>query len=79
MENDILEIANEMQSNAKAEAQAVIDYDNTIKKIMESSLNEEMRKLLISGLREIIADELNHNSKLQNFYIILTEIEPNKN
>jgi len=78
MENDILEIANEMQCNAKAEAQAVIDYNNTIKKIMESSLNEKTRNILINGINEIIADELNHNRKLQGYFTLLTSIEPKK-
>jgi len=78
MENDILEIANEMQGNAKAEAQAVIDYNNTIKKIMEGSLNEKTRNILINGINEIIADELNHNMKLQGYFTLLTSIEPKK-
>ena len=76
MENDIIEIANEMLANEKAEAQAIIDYGITIKRIIESSLDNDIKKILIDTLEEIIADELNHQKKLNELYVNLTEIQP---
>ena len=76
MENDIIEIANEMLANEKAEAQAIIDYGITIKKIIYSSLDNDVKKISINTLEEIIADELNHQKKLNELYVNLTEIQP---
>ena len=76
---DILEIAKEMEFNEKAEAQAVLDYTETINKVMASDIEEETKSVVIENIREIIADELNHQMKLGELYVLLTGIEPNKN
>lgn len=76
---DILEIAKETELNEKAEAQAVVDYTEMLNKIMSSEIEEEVKSVAIETIREIIADELNHQMKLGELYVLLTGIEPNKN
>lgn len=78
MNEDILEIANQCQFNAKAEAQAIFDYDIMIMKITKSSLEEKIKKLLIASVKELISDELNHAETLAELYTMLTDIEANK-
>ena len=79
MEQEILELAKETQFNAKAEAQAVFDYSEMLKKIMASEIEEQVKNVLIETINELISDELNHQMKLGELYVLLTGIEPNKN
>lgn len=74
-----LEIAKEIEFNAKAEAQAVLDYTELLNKIAESELDEFDKSELKGQISEIIADELNHQAKLMGIYTALTDIEMNEN
>ena len=76
---DILDVANEMQINIVAEADAIHKYDNALKVIDESELDQETKIETINKISEIISDELNHIEKLKEIYVSLTGIEPNKN
>lgn len=71
-----LEIAKLLQTNLKEEAQAVIDYTDFIKNVIESELDEAGKDQIISTIEEIVADELNHQMKLGQLYVALTGIEP---
>lgn len=75
---DILEIAKETELNEGAEAQAVVDYTEMLNKIMESEIDKETKTIAIETIKEIISDELNHQMKLGELYVLLTGIEPNK-
>lgn len=74
-----LELAKLTQFNEKAEAQAVLDYTEMLKVTLMSSLEEADKKIIEETLKELIADELNHQEKLKMLYSMLTGIEPNKN
>lgn len=76
--NDILDIAKEVEFNEKAEAQAVYDYTELMKKVLSSDLEEDAKQEVISSISEIVSDELNHQMKLGQLYVLLTGIEPNK-
>lgn len=70
---EIYEIAKEIQFNAKAEAQAIYDYTELLKRINEVEIKEKNE--IISSIEELIADELNHETKLHQIYSFLTGIE----
>lgn len=72
-----LEIAKLTQFNEKAEAQAVEDYTEMIKRVLESDLEEGKKSVLVDTISELISDELNHQMKLGELYVMLTGIEPN--
>lgn len=76
---EILEIAKEVEFNAKAEAQAILDYTELLKKVGETEFEENDKAVIINTISEIIADELNHQEKLHSLYTALTGIEANKN
>lgn len=73
-----LELAKLIQFNEKSEAQAVLDYTEMLKVTLMSSLEEADKKIIEETLKELIADELNHQEKLKMLYTMLTGIEPNK-
>lgn len=73
-----LELAKLTQFNEKAEAQAVLDYTEMLKVTLMSSLEEADKKIIEETLKELIADELNHQEKLKMLYSMLTDIVPNK-
>lgn len=73
-----LELAKLTQFNEKAEAQAVLDYTEMLKVTLISHLEEADKKIIEETLKELIADELNHQEKLKMLYTMLTGIEPNK-
>lgn len=77
MENEI-EIAQIVQINAEAEAKAVRNYTEMLQKVNSSVIMIEQKELIIETIKELIADELNHESKLQELYVYLTNIEPKK-
>jgi len=77
--NDIYEIAKLMEFNSQSEAKAVLDYTEMLKVTLMSSLEEADKKIIEETLKELIADELNHQEKLKMLYTMLTGIEPNKN
>ncbi len=72
------EIAEKLQFNQKAEAQAILDYTRLIAEINNSEIEEPDRAAFISTISELISDELNHQEKLFELYVALSGIEPNK-
>ena len=76
--SDILEIAKVIQYNAKSEAQAIEDYTELLKMSEESNLDEADKSYVRAVIEEIIADELNHQQRLQALYSALTEIQAKK-
>lgn len=75
---NVLEIAKLCQFNEKAEAQAVEDYTEMIKQVLASEIEEEQKETIVNTISELISDELNHQMKLGELYVMLTGIEPNK-
>lgn len=73
-----LEIAKLCQFNKKAEAQAVEDYTEMIKQVLASDIEETQKEKIVNTISELISDELNHQMKLGELYVMLTGIEPNK-
>lgn len=76
--SDILKIAKDIQYNAKSEAQAIEDYTELLKMSEESNLDEADKSYVRAVIEEIIADELNHQQRLQALYSALTEIQAKK-
>lgn len=75
-----LDIAKLTQFNEKAEAQAVEDYTEMIKQVIEcEELDDTEKEEVVGKITELIADELNHQQVLQELYVYLTDIEPNQN
>lgn len=75
-----LGIASLTQFNMKAEAQAVDDYTAMINEVMAcEDLEETEKQEIIAQIDELVADELNHQQVLQELYVYITNIEPNKN
>ena len=74
-----LEIAKSIQFNLKAEAQAIEDYTTLINEVLASEIEEEIKQNTIDNISEIISDELNHQMKLGQLYVYLTNIEQNNN
>ena len=71
-------IAQLLQENNKDEAEAIANYTELLTVIPEFELEEDLSQELMEAITEIIADELNHQQVLNELYIKLTEIEPNK-
>ena len=71
-------IAQLLQENNKDEAEAISNYTELLAIIPEFELEEDLSQELMEAITEIIADELNHQQVLNELYIKLTEIEPNK-
>jgi len=76
---NVLDIAKLCQFNEKAEAQAVEDYTEMIKQVLASEIDEEQKETIVNTISELVSDELNHQMKLGELYVMLTGIEPNKN
>ena len=72
------DIAEKLQFNQKAEAQAILDYTRLIAEINNSEMEEPDRTAFISTISELISDELNHQERLFELYVALSGIEPNK-
>ena len=75
---NVLDIAKLCQFNEKAEAQAVEDYTEMIKQVLASEIDEEQKETIVNTISELVSDELNHQMKLGELYVMLTGIEPNK-
>lgn len=76
--NDSYEIAKLIQENNEDEAEAIAGYSELLNKVLASSIEDREKAEISSNIREIIADELNHQKRLQELYSMLTLIEPNK-
>lgn len=74
----IFEISKGVEFNEKAEAQAVYDYSEFLRSVMESDIDDTDKKYIESVITEIISDELNHQQKLHALYTSLTGIKANK-
>lgn len=76
---DTLELAKLVEFNAKAESQAIFDYTEMMKRVIEmENVSRETKDKIIDDLSEIVSDELNHKKVLLELYTYLTNIEPNK-
>lgn len=73
-----LELAKAVEFNLKAEAEAVKDYTDMLIINEQSSLEETDKKFVKETINEIVADELNHQKKLNMLYTMLTGIKANK-
>lgn len=71
----VLEIAKSVQDNLKAEGQAISDYTSLLILIANSTLEQQEQQEVSAIINELIADELNHEKKLNELYSSLTEIE----
>ena len=74
---EILEIAKKIQENNKDEAVAIANYTELLKDIYNSDLDVQDKQKCNDFIQEIIADELNHQEKLQELYTLLTGIQKN--
>lgn len=72
------EIAAIIQENNKDEATAIAGYSRLLEEVLMSDLEDREKAEISSNVREIIADELNHQERLQKVYSMLTMIKPNK-
>lgn len=77
-EKTIYEMAKFTEFNEKAEAQAIYDYTEFIKAVVESSLTDDEKEYIVGVITEIIGDELNHQQKLHELFTTLTEIKTDK-
>lgn len=75
---NLLEIAKLAQFNDKSEAQAILDYTEMIRVVLDSDLEDEDKRYIVDIISELIADELNHQQRLSEIYTFLTSIEPKK-
>lgn len=75
---ELLEIAKKIQDNNKDEAVAIAGYTELLRDIYNTEIDVEYKEKCNDFIQEIIADELNHQKKLQELYSMLTSIEPNK-
>lgn len=73
-----LDIARYASMNNKDEADAIAKYTDFIIKIKSSELSDAEKSEIIAIVEEIIADELNHQKRLEEIYIYLTDIKANK-
>lgn len=74
----LLPIAKGCAYNDRFEADAIQKYTELIEIILESPLSSEDKEELVDKIKEIIADELNHEEVLRDIYIKITGIKPNK-
>ena len=73
-----LDIARYASMNNKDEADAIAKYTDFIIKIKSSELLDAEKSEIIAIVEEIIADELNHQKRLEDIYTYLTGIVENK-
>ena len=73
-----LDIARYASMNNKDEADAIAKYTDFIIKIKSSELSDAEKSEIVAIGEEIIADELNHQKRLEEIYIYLTDIKANK-
>lgn len=68
-------IANLIEYNKKAEADAITDYNNFLKALKDSDLPKNQKEVIESHIYEIIGDELNHQEVLKILYTLVTGIK----
>ena len=77
--DEILEIAKKIQENNKDETVAIANYTELLKEIYNTDIDLEDKQKCNNVIQEIISDELNHQQRLEELYILLTGIQKNKN
>ena len=75
---DKTNVANDIQYNITAEADAIEKYNRLLELVAESDLPKMKKETIQSNIFEIIGDELNHQSKLKDLYTLVTGIKENK-
>ena len=78
MNSENLELAKGIEFNAKAEAQAILDYTEFLRIVDTLSIDGVDKEFIKDTISEIISDELNHQEKLKMLYTMLTSIKANK-
>lgn len=73
-----LDIADIIEENVKAEADAITDYNNFLQRLKNSSLSKIHKEAIEKEIYEIIGDELNHQDRLKMLYVMVTSIKENK-
>ena len=68
-------IANLIEYNKKAEADAITDYNNFLAELDKSDLSSDKKETIQSRIYEIIGDELNHQEVLKMLYTLVTGIK----
>ena len=68
-------IANLIEYNKKAEADAITDYNNFLAELDKSDLSSDKKEAIQSRIYEIIGDELNHQEVLKMLYTLVTGIK----
>lgn len=71
-------VATDIQSNITAEADAIEKYNALLKLVEESEVPKIQKEVIYSVVYEIIGDELNHQTRLQELYTLVTGIKENK-
>ena len=74
----LLDLARGVEINAQKEAEAVYEYTQLKGSIEIAELEKEDKEYAMDLVDEIIADELNHQQRLQEFYTRLTKIKASK-
>lgn len=72
------EIANLLQENMKAEADAVMDYTHFLERLSQSDVDKKKKEKIEAEIYEIIGDELNHQDRLKMLYSLVTDIKEAK-
>ena len=69
MNSENLELAKEIEFNEKAEAQAILDYTEFLRKLdILPNIDGLDKEFIKDTISEIISDELNHQEKLKMLY-----------
>lgn len=71
-------LADEIQSNITAEADAIEKYNYLLSVIENSDVSKIKKETLQARVYEIIGDELNHQSVLKELYTLVTGIKENE-
>ena len=75
-----LDLAQEVLFNERAETQAISDYTIFLQRLDKvEDLEDIDKKFIRETIKEIISDEMNHQSKLKMLYKTLSGIKENKN
>lgn len=71
-------VATDIQQNITAEADAIEKYNRLLELVADSDVPENKKEVIRSNIYEIIGDELNHQTRLQELYTLVTGIKESK-
>lgn len=71
-------VATDIQYNITAEADAIEKYNHLLELVKDSNLPANQKEVIQGNVFEIISDELNHQTRLQELYTLVTGIKENK-